>query len=253
MLAEGPMNSESDVYGRRTLDFVEKLQNLSEYNEICGHVVKEMEWFGFTCVSSFSMPGPGADLKDGIMLNNRPAEYTKRYFEKNYIVNDPAVTELRKNLNPYSWADIRAERKLNKTERTILDEAGEFGFNDGFIIPILTLSGSKSLFCPCGPDPDLTQRARAAIEVIGIYSHHALKRSLLQMKQDAAVHTPLTPREREILQWVAAGKTDDEIADILSVGTTTVTSHVENAKKKLDTFRRTYAVVQAIRFGEISL
>jgi len=28
---------------------------------------------------------------------------------------------------------------------------------------------------------------------------------------------------------------------------------VENAKKKLDAFRRTYAVVQAIRFGEISL
>ena len=63
----------------------------------------------------------------------------------------------------------------------------------------------------------------------------------------------LTPREREIMQWVAAGKTDEEIGDILSIGTTTVTSHVENAKQKLDAFRRTYAVVQALRFGEISL
>jgi LuxR family quorum sensing-dependent transcriptional regulator len=247
------MNVAGDVYGKRTLDFVERLQNLTDYDDVCRHVVKELEWFGFTCLTSFSMPGPGADLKDGILLNNRPPEYTKRYFEKNYLAHDPAITELRKNLNPYTWSDIREGRKLNKTEKTILDEGGEFGFNDGFIIPIVTLSGSKSLFCPCGPEPDLTQRARAAVEIIGIYSHHALKRALLQMKQDTVAHTPLTPREREIMQWVAAGKTDDEIADILSVGATTVTSHVENAKKKLDAFRRTYAVVQAIRYGEISL
>jgi len=110
-----------------------------------------------------------------------------------------------------------------------------------------------SLFCPCGLDPDLSQRARAALEIIGIYSHHALKRALVQKQREDAAHTPLTPREREIMQWVAVGKTDDEIADILSIGTTTVTSHVENAKQKLDAFRRTYAVVQAIRFGEISL
>jgi LuxR family quorum sensing-dependent transcriptional regulator len=80
-----------------------------------------------------------------------------------------------------------------------------------------------------------------------------LRRSLIQSQREDAVHTPLTPREREIMQWVAVGKTDDEIADILSIGTTTVTSHVENAKQKLDAFRRTYAVVQAIRFGEITL
>jgi LuxR family quorum sensing-dependent transcriptional regulator len=55
------------------------------------------------------------------------------------------------------------------------------------------------------------------------------------------------------MQWVAAGKSDDEIADILTLSAPTVTWHVENAKRKLDAFRRTYAVVQAIRFGEIAL
>jgi LuxR family transcriptional regulator, quorum-sensing system regulator BjaR1 len=80
-----------------------------------------------------------------------------------------------------------------------------------------------------------------------------LMRALVERQREETAHTPLTPREREILQWVAAGKTDEEIADILSIGTTTVTSHVANAKQKLDAFRRTYAVVQAIRLGEISL
>lgn len=55
------------------------------------------------------------------------------------------------------------------------------------------------------------------------------------------------------MRWVAAGKTDDEIGEILTIGRETVTTHVENAKVKLNATRRTYAVVQALRFGEIHL
>ncbi len=76
---------------------------------------------------------------------------------------------------------------------------------------------------------------------------------MVQHQREETNHTPLTAREREIMQWVAVGKTDDEIGEILSLTTRTVTFHVENAKQKLDTFRRTYAVVQAIRSGEIIL
>ncbi|WP_280138535.1 helix-turn-helix domain-containing protein [Methyloceanibacter methanicus] len=66
-------------------------------------------------------------------------------------------------------------------------------------------------------------------------------------------HTPLTPREKEVMRWIAAGKTDQEIAGILNITPGTVNVHVERAKRKLDAFQRTFAVVKAIRFGEISL
>jgi LuxR family quorum sensing-dependent transcriptional regulator len=187
------------------------------------------------------------------LLNNRPKEYVDRYIEKNYVVRDPVVTELRKTLHPFTWSDVRTRRALSKSEKSIMDEARDFGARDGFIVPIVTLSGSVSLFSPCGLDPNLTQRARAAVEIIGMYSFHALKRAMINHERQSAAHTPLTAREREIMQWVAAGKSDDEIADILTLSAPTVTWHVENAKRKLDAFRRTYAVVQAIRFGEIAL
>lgn len=242
-----------DEYSKRTLDFVQDLQQLTNYDDVCRHIVTNLEWFGFTCVSCWSMPGPGDDPDECILLNNRPQKYIDHYVEKNYMVRDPVVTELRKTLHPFSWSDVRARRELAKPDKAIMDEGREFDARDGFIIPIVTLSGSLTLFSPCGREPNLSQRARAAVEIIGIYSHHALKRALIKSRRENAVHTPLTPREREIMQWVAAGKTDDEISEILSIGTTTVTSHVENAKQKLDAFRRTYAVVQAIRFGEITL
>jgi LuxR family quorum sensing-dependent transcriptional regulator len=247
------MSFEGDEYGKRTLDFVQRLQKLTSYDDICRHVITELEWFGFTHVSSISLPGPGREATECILMNTRPREYIDRYIEKNYVVRDPVVTELRRTVNPFSWSDVRGRRDLSKSQKAILDEGREFAAHDGLTIPIVNLSGSMSLFCPCGLEPNLSERARAALEIIGIYADQALKRAILQGQREEPAHTPLTPREREIMQWVATGKTDDEIGDILSIGATTVTSHVENAKQKLDTFRRTYAVVQAIRLGEISL
>lgn len=247
------MTHANDVYGRRTLDFVERLHNLQNYDEICAEIQKELEWFGLTCVTAWSMPGPGRPPDEGMVLNTRPREYIERYKEMNYLVRDPMVTELRQTLHPFTWKDVQQRRRLSPSERKIVDEGRDFGMNAGFIVPIVTLSGSMSVFSPCGENPDLSQRARSALEIIGIYSEQVLKRALIRDQRNEAAHTPLTPREREILQWVAAGKSDDEISEILNIGAATVTSHVENAKKKLDAFRRTYAVVQAIRFGEISL
>jgi LuxR family transcriptional regulator, quorum-sensing system regulator BjaR1 len=247
------MHNTKDIYAKRTLDFIEHIQKLRSYDEICAHILKEMEWFGFSCVTSFSVPGPGQTLKDCLWMNNRPQDYIDRYSEKNYILHDPVVTEFRQTIYPYSWSDIRAKRELKKTEKAIIDEAREWGARDGFMVPIVTRSGSMSGFCPCGFEPNLSPRARAALEVIAIYSHHALTRAVLQVRREETVHTPLTPREREIMQWVAVGKTDEEIGQILNLGASTVASHIENAKRKLDTFRRTHAVAQAIRLGEISL
>lgn len=243
----------SDEYAKRTLDFVQRLQQLTDFDDICRLVADEMGWFGFTHVSCISLPGPGQDQSACIHMNTRPKEYVDHYIDQNHVARDPAITELRHTLTPYSWSDIRKRRDLTPLELRIMDEAREFDVRDGLTVPIMSLSGAATLFCPCGRQPDMTERARAAIEIIGVYTAHALKRALGQRRREEAAHTPLTPREREIMQWVACGKTDDEIADILSISTTTVTTHVEHAKQKLDAFRRTYAVVQAIRYGEIAL
>ncbi len=40
------MSLKGDVYGKRTLDFVERLQKLTDYVEICQEIQKELEWFG---------------------------------------------------------------------------------------------------------------------------------------------------------------------------------------------------------------
>lgn len=247
------MGAKGTPYTHRPLDFVQKIESLQSYDEICAAISEELAWFGFTCVTSFIMPGPGEPFKKGVRLNTRPQDYIDHYEDKNYVVRDPVITELRNTVRPFSWSDVLKRRNLTRADRRIIEEAREFDVNDGLIVPIVTLSGTLSVFSPCGRNPDLSPGARRAVELISLYSHEALKRKLLEQSRHSEPHTPLTPREREVMCWVAAGKTDIEIASILSIAPSTVTVHVERSKRKLDAFRRTFAIVKAVRCGEITL
>jgi DNA-binding CsgD family transcriptional regulator len=53
------------------------------------------------------------------------------------------------------------------------------------------------------------------------------------------------------LRWVAAGKSDWAIGQILRISEKTVNFHVENAKRKLGVGTRIQAVVAAMRAGLI--
>jgi DNA-binding NarL/FixJ family response regulator len=59
----------------------------------------------------------------------------------------------------------------------------------------------------------------------------------------------LTPREREVLQALAEGSSDREIARHLHVGEGTVHSHVTNILSKLEVSSRLQALVFAVRHG----
>lgn len=60
---------------------------------------------------------------------------------------------------------------------------------------------------------------------------------------------PLTPREREVLGEVAAGKTAKEIARSLGISINTVKFHVRNTLLKLGARNMTAAVALALTLG----
>lgn len=61
----------------------------------------------------------------------------------------------------------------------------------------------------------------------------------------------LTTREQEVLQYLADGASNDEIADILNISPNTVARHRENIMRKLNLHSRTELVKYAIRKGII--
>jgi DNA-binding NarL/FixJ family response regulator len=66
------------------------------------------------------------------------------------------------------------------------------------------------------------------------------------------VVAPLTSRETQILNYVANGNTNKQIASILQISEQTIKNHVSAILRKLNANDRAHAVVLAIRHGWIS-
>ncbi len=79
-------------------------------------------------------------------------------------------------------------------------------------------------------------------------------RELSQMDPvNEGVFSPLTPREVEILDCVAQGNSNKEIARILNISDQTVKNHITSILRKLAVNDRTQAVIYALRHGWIKL
>ncbi len=65
--------------------------------------------------------------------------------------------------------------------------------------------------------------------------------------------SPLTPRETQILNYMAKGYLNKQIAGMLDISEQTIKNHVTSILRKLDANARTQAVITAVRRGIISL
>jgi LuxR family maltose regulon positive regulatory protein len=62
---------------------------------------------------------------------------------------------------------------------------------------------------------------------------------------DQALIEPPSARELEVLRWIAAGLSNQEIADRLVISVRTVKKHIENCYEKLGVNSRTQAIARA--------
>jgi DNA-binding NarL/FixJ family response regulator len=87
-----------------------------------------------------------------------------------------------------------------------------------------------------------------------------LRRLAEERKQDVPerrkprkpLREPLTPREEEVLQHLASGQTNKEIAQTLVISRGTAKVHVERIIRKLGVSDRTQAAVRAIELGLVA-
>jgi len=101
------------------------------------------------------------------------------------------------------------------------------------------------------------QRIRAALIAASegiIVIDDALATAVLQQSRPALdLVEPLTARESEVMQLLASGRTNKEIAQRLGVTEHTVKFHVNSILGKLGVATRTEAVVHAARLGIVML
>jgi DNA-binding CsgD family transcriptional regulator len=93
---------------------------------------------------------------------------------------------------------------------------------------------------------DFEERDRGLLELVRPFLVAIRERLELRLgRRGRGAELGLTDRELEILDWVARGKTNREIAALLVVSPHTVRKHLEHAYEKLGVHTRTAAVARA--------
>jgi DNA-binding NarL/FixJ family response regulator len=103
-------------------------------------------------------------------------------------------------------------------------------------------------------EPGELVRAIHAVVHGEAYLHpDVMKKVLTRMQPQQSSTISLTPRELEILQWMASPNTYKQIAAQLCVSEETVRSHAKNILEKMSQPNRAQAVLAAMRIGLIKL
>lgn len=152
---------------------------------------------------------------------------------------------------------IEATRQMLAADSSIAVVVLSMHSDETYVLRALK-AGAKGYLLKNSAEADLIQAVRAVAEGKSFFSP-TIGRMLLEdyMRQVAKREVEdsydlLTPREKEILQLLAEGKTNKEVANLLNISTYTVESHRGNILEKLNLHSVPELILYAVRKGLIS-
>lgn len=233
------------------LDLIERIEDMTSADEVWSNLLVFAGRVGLRFGTLSEVPRTDETFDDVRVCLTWPEEWSDRYRKLDYIYNDPAVLHSGQTIDPYTWSEALESGDYSKSQRRIVHEGTEFGMTEGFVIPIVSFADGPGGIALAGSHVELSVRDRAEMQLAAIYAHAKIR--ALNPRRRKPKRTPsLSPRERECMHWVAAGKSDWEIAEILSLSHKTIHNTVERAKQKLGVPTRVQAVVAAIRIGIVT-
>lgn len=168
-------------------------------------------------------------------------------------VMDRVMAIWRRSLSP-----CLIDSSLSRTydEESIASIMHKYGFNNIASHGMHDVNGEiLSFFCFMQIPGDINERHAYLLEMLTPYVHkaliHAMASDHANEKNIQCYGGLITHREKEILKWVKAGKSNWEIAIILDISPRTVKNHVCNIIKKMSAQNRGHAVAKALRLNLI--
>ncbi|MBM3607813.1 MAG: LuxR family transcriptional regulator [Alphaproteobacteria bacterium] len=232
------------------LSIICEIDNVNTRSELGKSILRRTKQFGVTSLFGGFAPARHADpaaLASCVFFSELPKEWSKYYFARNYSLYDPTVHKFLASSNAFDWREVEREWYVAECSGRVMNEARDAGLKSGFTVPLIPLDNRKAAISFAGDQIDDSIESRAILSLIANY---ALAKDL---KFQLSPHPPIQPkvskREQDILNWVAEGKTDWEIATILGISVHTVDKFVRQLKKKFNCVNRTQTIVIAMKNG----
>lgn len=231
--------------------FIERCATQPDVEKLIADFLECIRAFGFEGAAGGAWEGNGANRISRFFFIDWPPDVLRAYSERNLESRDPLVFAARRRIAPFTWDEVYSDPHLPDDSREVYQFANDFGWIDGFSIPIHGPGGYQGLVSLLAREKlALTPRDRAVLEAMARTLHERCRNTVGLGSPDTAV-PKLTMRETECMRWVAAGKSDWEVGQVLGISSATAHFHVERVKKKLNKATRTEAVATLVLHGLI--
>jgi LuxR family quorum sensing-dependent transcriptional regulator len=228
-----------------TLSFIAAVDHAGSADAVAETVLSVVKPFGFSQVFAGIIPTPGMSAQQqvaNVVLHRWPEQWSQRYFSQGYLFDDPTIERVTTSTQPFLWSELEGSYRDRPSAKRIMGEAREFDLGFGFTVPMLTLEGKFAGFSIASERGELPPDYRGPLQLLAMY---AFGRALSLI--DKPLSVKLTPREADVLHWIAEGKSDWEISKILRVSEHTVDKMARQIRVKFGATNRTQAVAQALR------
>lgn len=231
---------------------IEAVQQQSDRAGILQILTRTIANYGFERFIVSGLPDPGLDVRPFVLLSGWPDEWYERYTSQGYVHIDPVARHCFSTALPFDWSDAPFDPDADLPARRVMNEARDFGMDQGFCVPIHMEGGMQGVVSLVGGGGNLGDKERLELHMLALYVHGRL-RFLNTQPDPTKGRRAITTRESEVLKWVAVGKTASEIAGITGLSVRTINQHCENAQRRLGTANRVHTVVEAMRHKLIIL
>lgn len=231
----------------------EELFEFKSLDQLSSAVFRWAENYGFEQCIFKVLPNKYSAMEKAFVLTNYNHEWCSMYHSYRYCDIDPIVQHCYSTHFPMVW-DHTA---YSSPRQEMMYKQGEsFGLSAGLVFPIHGANGEFGMMNFATNKP-IGKRKKThisnCIPILSVFKDYVFESSKPFNHNLAHGSTPLTPREKEVINWCAAGKTSWEISKILSCSESTVNFHLSNIRGKFNAGSTQLAVVKALRSGLINI
>ncbi len=237
------------------LEFIEKTNSTNSLDDLFDIFRVSLQGYGYDRFIFSLMTDHielGLDAGHGL-LQNYPDDWMKHYVAKGYEDCDPVRCFMFARNGPFIWDELPLVQDLTKRQKDCLYGGAEAGLNNGAAV---SLRGANNEIAGVGAgSSDKANLDKNAPWILNALSQqfYIAYCGLMHNENVEKEVIYLSDREREILKWVAKGKSSWDIGTMLNISEDGVKYHMTNIHKKLKTQNRLAAVVKALHNGLINI
>lgn len=193
-------------------------------------------------------PARGSARVVTIRTDGVPDAWRCEYLGRKLYQVDPMPELAARLSHPVRWSDVRALASLTPSGKNYLADRDKAVLGEGLALQVFGPGMRNGYFSLGLDDPDA---ARAKSEIMSLQcAAQALHLRYCDLTPLPVNALPdLSPREREILEWMARGKSNVVISEILGLSRHTVDTIARRLFEKLAVNDRTTAAIRGLGSG----